>query len=69
MAEDNSIESRSSMKKSMKVVMNPVLVTYYLNTILWNASLVLLRVFQYSYITELYSSTFWAGTALTLCFV
>ena len=66
MAEDNSVETRSSMKKSMKMVMNPVLVTYYLNTNLWNASLVLLRVFLYSFITEVYFSTFWAGTALTL---
>ena len=63
MAEDNPVKSHSSMKKSKK--MNPVLVTYYLNTILWNASLVLLRIFLYSYITEVYSSTFWAGTALT----
>ena len=66
MAEDNSVESHSSMKKSIKMVVNPVLVAYYLNTILWNASLVLLRVFLYSYITEVYFSTFWAGTALTL---
>ena len=66
MAEDNSVESHSSMKKSIKMVVNPVLVAYYLNTILWNASLVLLRVFLYSYITDVYFSTFWAGTALTL---
>lgn len=66
MVEDKSVENRSSMKKSIKMVVNPVLVTYYLNTIMWNAGLVLLRVFLYSYITEVYSSTFWAGTALTL---
>ena len=66
MAEYNSVESHSPMKKSIKMVVNPILVAYYLNTILWNASLVLLRAFLYSYITEVYFSTFWAGTALTL---
>ena len=52
MAEDNSVESHSSMKKSIKTIVNPVRVAYYLNTILWNASLVLLRAFLYSNITE-----------------
>ena len=55
-----------SLKQSIKKVANPVLITYFLNTLLWNGGYVLMRVYLHSYITATYSSKLWAGTALTL---
>lgn len=65
-ANESASVKRESLHDMLKQIINPVLIVYFLSTVLWNIGFGLLLVLLYNYIATVFARAFWAGTAMTL---